>query len=359
MARAAIRTSDRLAYKRCRRKWSLSSGLRYNRTPSQGPSYFWIGTGGHFAMEDYHGYNNYGHPAEAFKAYVEAWRQYAQKTRFQLPDDWQEQAELGVALMDYYMLWLQERSPLQTLWIDGVPQVEVKVEIQLPHEYFSPKVQDFYNDGIFYQATLDRVVIIDGEYWLLDYKFFKQLQQLHLEFDPQMSAYVWCGHVMYPDMPLQGAIFEQHRKDLPNPPRVLKNGSLSAAKNQKTTHRLYRKALIDTYGDVASSPSANIDLLNHLAEIESKDRDDFIRRDYTVRTPQQIAAIGQKILMEAEEMLDHDIPLYPNETKDCSWDCSFQDICIMMDSGDDWEFTLNDTTISRTDETDDWRLYLP
>lgn len=310
-------------------------------------------------MEDYHGYNNYGHPAEAFKAYVDAWKRYSQKTRHQMPDDWKEQAELGVALMDYYLVWLEGREPLDTLWVDGIPQVEVKVEIQLPHEYFPPHIQDHYDEGIFYQATLDRVVVEDGDYWLLDYKFYKNMQQDHLEFDPQMSAYTWCGHVMYPEMPLKGAILQQHRKDVPNPPRILSAGGLSVAKNQKTTHRLYRQAIIDMYGDVANAPGNVVATLNDFAGRESKDRDAFIRRDYTVRTPEQIASTGQKILMEAEDMLNMELPLYPNETKDCSWDCSFQDVCIMMDRRDSWNDILLETTVSRSDETDDWREYLP
>lgn len=359
MARAVIRTSDRIAFKRCRRKWDFASGLRQNLTPSQGPNYFWIGTGGHFALEDYHGYNNYGHPAEAFRAYVEAWRQYSSKSRMQMPDDWKEQAELGTALLDYYMLWLQERDPLPTHWVDGIPQVEVKAEIALPMEYFSPEIQDMYDEGVFYQCTLDRVVNVDGELWLQDYKFYKQFSQAMLEFDTQMSAYIWCGHVMYPDAPIAGAILQEHKKDLPNPPRILQSGDISVAKNQKTTHRLYRQGLIDMYGEVNNAPSANIGLLNHLAGIESKDRDAFIRRSWSVRTPEQAVSTGQKILMEAEDMLNPNIPLYTNETKDCSWDCSFQDVCIMMDRNDNWEDVLRETTVSRIDETDDWREYLP
>ena len=33
---------------------------------------------------------------------------------------------------------------------------------------------------------------------------------------------------------------------------------------------------------------------------------------------------------------------YPNPTRDCSWDCSFKDVCPMMDNGGDWQFMLED-----------------
>ena len=36
--------------------------------------------------------------------------------------------------------------------------------------------------------------------------------------------------------------------------------------------------------------------------------------------------------------LDAEHPaLYPNPTKDCSWDCDFKSLCPMVDEGDDWQ----------------------
>ncbi len=61
-------------------------------------------------------------------------------------------------------------------------------------------------------------------------------------------------------------------------------------------------------------------------------------------------------------MCNPNLPLYPNPTKDCSWDCNFRDICIMVDRDDDWEYALQDTTVQRDDnqaeEIKSWRQLL-
>lgn len=360
MTTAVIRTSDRKQFKRCRRHWGLSSGLRHNRTPIEQPSYFWLGTGGHFALEDYHGYNHYGHPVEAFRAYVKAQEIHCQKSRTRnIPDDYEEQAALCEAILDYYLTWLRHREPLQTYWVNGEPQVEVKVQVEIPLDLLPPEVQEWGYNRVLYDATLDKVVEIDGELWIVDYKFFQQFQQYNtLDFDQQISAYIWAASTIY-DRPIAGAILHQFLKKIPNPPRILKNGSLSSAKNQGTTYYQYRDALIEIYGELEKAPSTHISCLNDLAAQENEDRDAYIWRAYTRRNQFQQEATGEKIIMEIGEMLNPNLPLYPNETKDCSWDCGMREICLMMDSGDDWKNTLEITTVNRTEEEESWRVHLP
>lgn len=346
-----IRTSDRSAFKRCRRKWGWHSGLRHNLRLKDTPSYFWLGTGGHFALEDYHGYNRYGHPVEAFNAYVAACRSFQSKHGYGLPDDWEEQTTLGQGILDYYLVWLQNREQHETVWIDGEPMVEIKCEIPLPID--PPEGYD----EVVYQLTLDRLVEVDGEYWITDYKFYKNFAQGDLVFDQQMTAYIWGASTVF-EKPIAGAILHEFRKAVPEEPRILSNGKISSAQNQNTTHRMYREALINMYGDVAKAPSANVKCLNDLAHQEGEERDRFIKRTKTRRNRAQLEAEGTKILMEATDMCNPDLPLYPNPTKDCAWDCSLRDICLMIDRDDDWESLLEELTVQDTEDYDAWRLHL-
>ena len=57
-------------------------------------------------------------------------------------------------------------------------------------------------------------------------------------------------------------------------------------------------------------------------------------------------------------MLNPDTPLYTTATRDCSWDCQLQDVCLMMDRDDHWQAALEDITVSREDDSDEWRKYL-
>ena len=360
----AIRTSDRAAYRRCRRKWGMSSALRGNLGPNEKKSYFWLGTGGHFALEDYHGYNVYGHPCEAFLAYVHAYRLWCARSDVadELPPDYEEQTEMALAILEYYLQWLESRDPLHTYWVDGQPQVEVRVQIPLPISY---ELDNGHQIPIRYDMTFDRVIIdVDGLYgpagalWIQDWKFMKNISEGHYDTDGQISAYCWGGNVLY-DSPIEGFIYHQFRKTFPKGPRVLQSGEISTAQNQLTSHRLYREALVAAYGDIARAPAKNIDFMNMLAQQESAHRDAFIQRDLIHRSVRRQQATGEQILAEATEMLNPELPLYPNPTKDCAWDCWMNDICVMMDSGEDWEHVIKLVASQQSEVRDGWREHLP
>ena len=112
------------------------------------------------------------------------------------------------------------------------------------------------------------------------------------------------------------------------------------------------------YGTIEKAPRNNVNCLNDLAHQEGDNRDKFIKRTFSRRTQAQQEAQGSMILMEAEDMLNPDLPLYPNPTRDCSWDCSLQDICLMVDRDDDWEPLLLELTVAKTEEIYTWRDHL-
>lgn len=349
---AVVRTSDRASFKRCRRRWNLQSHLGHNLEAKDRPPYFWLGTGGHYAMQDFHGYNVYGHPTVAFKAYVHA----CKKSGVSIPDDYKELSALVEGMLDYYAdCWLAERDPLKTYYVDGVPQVEVNALIPLP---YTPPANSSYT-GVLYSVTLDRVVIDDyGDLWILDYKFNKDFRLGHLVTDDQISAYCWAAYSMY-DRPIKGFIYQQHKKVLPKPPPFMSSGKFSTNKNMITSYALYKHALEGLYDTVKAAPLKNRQYLDWLLLKESEDRDAYIRRDFEDRSQHQIEATGSKIIMELEDILNPELPLYPNPNKDCSWDCNFLDACVMMDDGSDWEHVLLDTTQKRIEESISWRSHLP
>lgn len=41
--------------------------------------------------------------------------------------------------------------------------------------------------------------------------------------------------------------------------------------------------------------------------------------------------------------------LWPNPTKDCSWDCDYRDVCPMVDDGSDWEYVLQSQFVTPSD----------
>jgi hypothetical protein len=223
------------------------------------------------------------------------------------------------------------------------------VEVPFKNEHY---------DKVFYAVTLDRVVIDElGQLWILDYKTAKTIQTHFFQTDPQISAYMWIGNQLY-DRPIAGFIYQQHRKITVSPPDFTHKGKFSTAQNQSTSHRMYRRALVDMYGEVKKAPLENVEFLNWLATQEDERADRFIRRDRILRNAHQAAAEGEKLLMELEEMLNPELPLYPSPTRDCGHMCSFNSPCVDIDDGSDWEYALQIGYRQKEADFDSWRQYI-
>ncbi len=346
---AVIRTSDRSTRRRCKRLWGWSSHLGRGLESTIPALPLWIGTGFHYGLEDYHGYQHYGTGAEAFAAFVDACRRTPE---IKLPDDWEEGLELAAAMLDYYTQWEISRPKYETLWIDGIPQVEIDFEIELPFD-----ATKFGYDRVLYRGTFDRIATDEyGGLWVIEYKTAKAFETRHFMTDQQVSSYVWAGTVVY-DKPVMGVVYQQHKKVIPLGPRVLRAGQISTASNMISSYRLYKTALEKLYTSVEKAPGKNQRFLGDLAAQETEHRDAYIMRDLVTRNEYQIAAEGTKILLECEEMLNPDLPLYPSPTRDCHF-CSFMDPCISLDDGSDWEAELDAMSQSRAQEYNTWRPHL-
>lgn len=352
-----IHTSDRIAFRRCRRAWHWSSPLRSFLRKKEQRAPLWFGSGWHFVMEDFHGLREYESPVHAWRDYVRA--TYEIYGESYMPTDWRSLAELGEGMARYYEIWLVGRDPLKTYVVDGIPQVEVNVKIPLPVS--AETLERLGVDVIYYNMTLDRV--IENEYGLLaigEYKTAKAIYKAHYLTDPQITAYDWGAQCIYPDKSIDGVYYYQFKKNVPDEPTILKsNGRISTNKQMSTTHRLYRDSLIRMYGTVDMAPKENVDHLNWLAASEEPTNDGFISRDFIARNSYNRQVEGIKIMLELEDMLNPDLPLYNNPTRECvMFPCDFMDPCVALDNGDDWESIINEDYESRAEDKDSWRHHL-
>lgn len=343
-----VSTSDRQVFKRCRRKWDLSNRNRQSLVPIEGvvSAPLWQGSGHHFALEDFHGYNIFGDPREAFKAYVRAHRQS------ELPEGADEVIELELGMLENYVdRWLpQHGEPYKTLWVDDVPQVEVNVRVPLDIE--PPEGYD----SVEYSMTFDRIVVDDYDrIGVEDYKTTGKAYEIgRLEQDPQVSAYFWGGQLVYGPR-FEAAYWLEFLKAVPDPPEVLKNGELSKNKNQYTTAAMYEETLLHYYGTI---PSKYTDILNHFKSQETPEGDRFIKRETIYRNETFAKNVEREIFAEIYDMIDPNISLYPNPTRDCLWDCNYRAISLAMDDGSDYEYMMQ-TEFERWEgegyKSNDWR----
>jgi hypothetical protein len=312
----------------------------------------------HHVLEDLHGHREYPKVEDAVSDYAEATKKHYGAEA--LPETFDQDQELMVRMLHHYMygfLKLKGRDPLKTYVLKGEPQVEVPFEFEIPLPKGVLEAAG-YKKAI-YRGLLDRVVIDDDGYlWLVDYKNVARFTQYeHLELDSQIGVYLWAASYIY-RRPVLGFIYTQLRKAAVESPRILKDGSISAAKDQNTTHALYRAALVEKYGD-KSWPQANMDCLNYLASLEEDEADKFVRRDRVTRSPNTMRAEADKIVAEVTEMLNPNLSIYPNPSFMCPQMCSFIEPCLEMDRGEKYRTTLQADYFEREyGERNDWRRYL-
>lgn len=359
-----IRTSDRIQFKKCRRAWSWGSHLKGNWGPSNLASPLWFGSAIHYALEDYHGHNRFESPADAFRAYCIA---TSKQHLRDLPYDAMELFRLGTAMMDYYTThWLRHRKADKTFWLDGIPQVEVDFEIEIPLEEY-PLLRDLCHlhdaDCVLYRGTIDRVAIDEyGRLWVVEYKTAKIAEHMHYLTDPQVTSYVWAAKHVYKKYGYEvaGVKYIQFIKKMPEPPKILASGKISTAQNLVTSATLYRDALERMYGDVTKAPEANQEFLTNIMISEDEHRDRYIQRVDVERNDHMCQMEAQKILLELEDILNPNLPLYPSPVRECSRMCSFIAPCVSFDDGSDWEYNLTHRFAQRNQDADKfWRKRLP
>lgn len=156
-------------------------------------------------------------------------------------------------------------------------------------------------------------------------------QQEHLELDQQCGSYVWALWKIL-GLNIAGVIYSEHRKKVPKPPTVLKNGALSKAKNQGTSYDLYVQALDEGGYDTR----AYEEFLHYLKTTDSVS---YFRRETVHRSTDELAQLERNISLEAIDMLG-DPSIYPNPSR---WNCNgcvFRTPCLLVQEGGDWEWHL-------------------
>lgn len=337
-----VRTSERNNYRRCRRKWWLQSENHMNLEPITSAVHFWLGTGFHYAMEQH-----YGHKKMTAEEALEA---YHTHTKSSFPAE--KQADLWDAyilcrgMIKNFLVWHDTMLGNFQTAVDsgGNPLVEVNLKIPMGFK-------DANGNEVLYSATIDRIVRDQsGGIWIVDYKTAKKFNTDKLAKDPQITAYYWALKKLY-NINIQGMIYIQVLKALPDSPEMLKSKKLSKSKSQNTTYALYMEAIEKNGLDVGDYT----DFLQHLRGEDLGHETRYFRVDFVERNAHQLAAEEIHLVAETREMVTPGLAIYPNPTRDCMWECDFRAVCEAMDDGSDWRHMIALTSRPRQDRESSWR----
>lgn len=397
-----IHGSDVASFKRCRRYWDWTSPTRTNLRRSVGiygiymP--LWFGTGIHYALEQFYDPLLRHDPVESFLTWYqyqweggvvgEEWleRTYDIHPRTLSPaelvergpyedtdksqprhvikglqdilpnpeaveDDFQHHKELGVGMMTFYKDYAERVDDFVTIANESTYSIPLGFEAVDTREE-SPnygKTLEVHargrRDAVIYFPEIDRFGIIDHKTAArIDEAYFAKLTK-----DEQCSNYLWATiqeaalyDLPWKDGKVDRVIYNAIRKNFPQPPTLLKNGSPSINRQTEgTTADLFQAAIIGNENLeywFKTEPKAQAYYTYLVEQGDSL----FVQRDIVLRNKYEIAATGDHLHMIAQEMLDAP-HIYPNPTGEFRCiTCAFRAPCIAADDGSDWQGMLSD-----------------
>jgi hypothetical protein len=304
-----VRTSERLAFRRCRQKWWW--GWREGLKAPFRTSALWFGEGIHFALANYYkeGTKRGPDPAETF----DKWVGLERRRIFTKPNpDVDEQQivdakDLGVGMLEAYVEKYAADPNLDFI----VTEQPFQRPIPMGGSALWARAQSILE--FLYCGTFDGVFRTEGKPWLIEHKTAKQISTLHLPLDDQAGSYWMVAtnvlrklKLIGPKEELEGIRYNFLRKALPddrptNPEGMRLNKDGSVSKNQPVP---------------------------------------YFHREDVFRYPGERRTQLTRIQDEATEMAlvkAGILPVTKNPTHDCHWDCQFFQMCQLHESGDDWK----------------------
>lgn len=347
-----VRGSEVSDYMRCRKRWSWRwvEGL----SPKRPNNKLFFGTAFHEFLEDYH-------KGFAHQIAIESMRDlFAETDTSGMPPD-----EVD-ALWD--MADQIARRYVHQWWPSDLSHKPIATELK----FAIPLADELY-----YEGMIDYIYEKDDKLWLMDHKTVKSMSQYedNSVMDRQISRYWWAWNeladgnglvelyagdgtpfwhpvketVYWPlieGRKVHGFVYNLIRKEVPHPPNLLKKGGLSKDKSQHTTYELYKQAIEDNGLEEVNY----IEMLQHLLVQENR----YFKRVEVFRSPAEVESAIQEFYWTAQESLEvrerNAGAIYRNITKDCSWDCPFQQICLASIDGSNVQYLIDQFYTKASDD---------
>lgn len=404
-----IHNSDRGNFKRCRRYWDWNSPARHNlnlRADTHGiNSNLWFGTGIHWALEQHYTPGLSRDPVEAWKTWYDIqWRGgvvtadwldkvYDLKPKPHgdtgygsasiaplwivrglediLPDsqiadgEFDELYELGVQMMMFYKDYaakyddftvvLTEHDFSVPIWDYENNRILMATDIRTESPNYGQVLEVHARgrvDNVFFRADSSG----NSRYGIIDYKTAGKIDEQYfekLESDEQCTTYLWALEVEsnyynlpYKGQPIEEVIYVALRKAFPKPPTMLQNGLFSVDRtNESTTYEM----LMDYIKHFLPGVTFTEKQKNYIDYLKNVGDEQFVIRKAVRRNRHQIANAGERLYLEALDMLGSP-RIYPNISNDYNClRCQFRAPCLAREDGGDWQQLIRDNYTSARD----------
>lgn len=324
--------TERGSFRSCRRQWYVETQDRLAHKDRVAWALI-FGDCIHSALEAYYTQNKRDLKA-ALRAFKRAWTKcndsiFVKYGKLATPmlDEWQEYFEKGVKMLTYYDVYDRQA---EWKW-DEV--LELNIEERGFIDILNPHTEERLEGLPLLSGRIDMVVRRKDGIWIVDHKTAATAYDARaLDVDDQLTGYCYIYWRLTGEMP-RGAVYNALIKDPPKDPKILKDGSLSKDKAQRTTYELYMAALRREDLD----PEDYADMLEYLKE---KAWSQFFLRDVVMRNEEELLSFEKRLFHEYQDMqrvLVDPEQAYPNPNQRTCPGCSLIPLCqAMEEQNDEW-----------------------
>jgi hypothetical protein len=365
----------------------------------------WFGTGIHYALENYYSPLLRRSPVEAFRTWfdiqwnggtvTEEWLdrvydlnpqvgkspafatehptdEWAQPTyvirglQDILPDpdpaEFEELLHMGTEMMKFYESYAQTNDDFEVIATEhnfSVPIWDYENDCILKSTDWREDSPNYGNElEVHARGRQDAFTLKpNGKLGIMDHKTAAVIDenlQIKLETDEQTTTYLWAAEVeaSYYDLPHKGEKFEEViynvlRKAYPRNPTELKSGMFSTDRTKEsTTYDILMEWVARNMPGVplTEKQQGYVDWLRDVGD------ENFIIRRLVRRNRHQLKNAGERLYLEAKDMLQPNLRIYPNLRNDFSCiNCMLRTPCLAKMSGADWEQLIRDNYVPTRD----------
>lgn len=361
-----IHTSERRSFRGCKRRWKWAYVDGY--VPYETPKPLEFGIAFHEALDVFYDVDTWAdtsaqekldNAVEKFVVVCAGQRARFLKATNQRDleqaqgDDYADRIDLGVGMLRHHARVTHAQGdgwfkPVATEVSFAVPLTNPETGLALQCQNSPGCGQKhgnvFPDSQVVYAGRVDMIIedLRFGGYFVWDHKTTSQLLgfEEHLQLDDQVGGYCWAlGHELGIDV--KGFMYAEYRKAFPSPPEALKrkrNGcAFSTSKTQPTSLELFLP-FVEKF-DFEAYEAGCYD--EYITWLKSKDAPKFHQRFPIMKTDTELANIGHNIVLEAMDMIDPKIRIYPSVGKFSCSNCAYRQPCLGQQMGEDYQYTLD------------------
>jgi hypothetical protein len=309
-----IHTSDRTAFKRCRREWDLSSRNRSNLEPIPRPGPFDLAQALRDALAVYYFPGMWEWDRSIVQPLVHQALDRSMRGQAEAVADDQtlgETLDRGHALLDAYAAWAPTVDRFTPLRVDTDFEVNIPDPATPGTHLVTPT-----GDEIRYYDRVDLLAIdSDDAYWVVQHRLVTHCWADHdaLQLDERTIAWSWAWPPFYLGMQITGTMYNEIRADADELDMTVPQ---AAAGHPQVHHRrMYARS-----GTVSG-------------ERLHAEGTDVFRRTWIRRGAAELAAAGADLAAEASTATSTDLAIYPSPALEVCARCAYRPPCLILNQG--------------------------